>query len=336
MTPDSPNLSGKNILVTGGAGFIGSHLVDALLKLGSRTVVVDNFNSYYDSQIKRRNILGHVNQPGYTLVEGDFRNQAKVKEVFTHGPFDAVVHLAAAAGVRPSIEQPTFYMDVNVYGTQLLLDEATRTQTRRFVFGSSSSVYGERLQGEFLETDRVDHPLSPYGASKAAAELLCHAAYHTRGLPVVCLRFFTVYGPRQRPDLAIHKFCQLIDANQPIEIYGDGHSKRDYTYIDDTISGIVASLSYDLPGYDIINLGCGSPIELLEMVRALERAMGKSATLIHKEFDSADMPYTHASIARAKAVLGYQPKTSFEHGIKRFVDWYRQSSMEAAGSAESR
>jgi UDP-glucuronate 4-epimerase len=328
----SDKLSNKNVLITGGAGFIGSHLVDALLKLGNRVVVLDNFNSYYDPNIKRQNVVEHLKQRQYTLIDGDLRDKAKISEAFSHGPFDSVVHLAGAAGVRPSIEQPGFYMDVNVNGTQLLLDQSIAKDTGRFVFGSSSSLYGERSEGEFLETDRVDRPLSPYAASKAAGELQCYAAYHTRGLPVVSLRFFTVYGPRQRPDLAVHKFCRLIDAGKPLEVYGDGRSKRDYTYIDDTVSGIMSSMIYDLPGYDIINLGCGRPIELIEMIHIIEKALGKSAKLTHKEFHTADMPYTYASIAKAQKVLGYQPRTAFEDGVKRFVEWYRSSSAITAHS----
>ncbi|PWT94723.1 MAG: epimerase [Candidatus Melainabacteria bacterium] len=328
-------LVGKNILVTGGAGFIGSHLVDALLKSGNHVTVLDNFNDYYESSIKRQNILNHLKYSTYRLIEGDVRDKAKVAEAFSHGPFVAVVHLAALAGVRQSIERPAAYMDVNINGTQLLIDESLRNAAGRLVFGSSSSVYGERSKGQFLETDKVDRPLSPYAASKAAGELLCHAAHHTRGLPVVCLRFFTVYGPRQRPDLAIHKFCRLIEANKPLEVYGDGHSKRDYTYVDDTVSGIITSITYDLPGYDVINLGCSRTVELLEMIRILEKALGKSAKLIHKEFRSEDMPYTYANIDRARQVLGYDPGTAFETGIQRFVEWYQQSSPLTARLSET-
>jgi len=329
MSPfeSSPTRSKQGILITGGAGFIGSHLVDFLLARGDRIVVLDDFNSFYDPAIKRQNVLAHLKHATYTLVEGDLRDPIKVSESFSHGPFDAVIHLAAMAGVRPSLEQPAYYMDVNVNGTQVLLDHIISNKVNRFVFGSSSSVYGNRSSEEFLESDRVDEPLSPYAASKAAGELLCYAAHHTHNLPIVCLRFFTVFGPRQRPDLAIHKFCRLIDQNKPIEVFGDGHSKRDYTYVDDIISGIIASLNYDLPGYDIINLGRSDPIELIEMIHILESALGKSAKLIHKEMQIGDMPYTYASIAKAKQVLNYTPKTSFQNGIKQFVDWYKQTSL---------
>lgn len=328
-------LSDKNILVTGGAGFIGSHLVDTLLKLNNRVVVLDSFNDYYQTSTKRQNVLNHLKHSTYTLVEGDLRDEKKLAEAFSHGQFDAVVHLAALAGVRPSIEQPALYMDVNINGTQLLIDKSIQNTVGRFVFGSSSSVYGDRSKGQFLESDKVDRPLSPYAASKVAGELLCHAAYHTRGLPAVCLRFFTVYGPRQRPDLAIHKFCRLMDENRPLEVYGDGHSKRDYTYIDDTVNGIISSITYAMPGYDIINLGCSRTVELLEMIHILEKALGKSAKLIHKEFRNEDMLYTYANIDKAKQVLGYDPSTSFEDGIKRFVEWYRQASPLAARASET-
>ena len=320
------NRTNKTYLVTGGAGFIGSHLVDALLRSGSRVVVLDNFNSFYNPEVKRLNVSEHLKQASYTLVEGDLLDKEKVSKVFSYGPFDAVVHLAAMAGVRPSLAQPSLYADVNVSGTQMILDHAIRTKSGRFIFGSSSSVYGHRSGEEFLETDRVDRPLSPYAATKLAGEMLCHAAHHTQNLQVVCLRFFTVYGPRQRPDLAIHKFCRLIDENQPIEIYGDGHSKRDYTYVDDIIFGIIASLDYNLSGYDIINLGHSEPVELLEMIRTIEQALGKTAKRVHKELQIGDMPYTYAGIAKAQKLLKYKPRTSFQSGIERFVQWYKQSS----------
>jgi UDP-glucuronate 4-epimerase len=319
--------SKRSVLVTGGAGFIGSHLVDRLLARGDQVVVLDSFNTFYDPALKRRNVAEHLKQPGYTLIEGDLRDRVKVREALSHGPFEAVVHLAALAGVRPSLEQPAYYMDVNVNGTQILLEEVVYRKISRFVFGSSSSVYGRRSGEEFLESDRIDQPLSPYAASKAAGELLCYAAHHTYKLPVVCLRFFTVFGPRQRPDLAIRKFCRLIDEGQTVEVYGDGHSKRDYTYIDDIVSGIISALAYDLPGYDLINLGRSDPIELIEMIRQLESALGKSAKLVYKEVQMGEMPYTYASIRRARQSLNYQPQTPFAEGIKHFVEWYRQQPL---------
>jgi len=220
-----------------------------------------------------------------------------------------------------------------LFRSQILLEQALLSHPARFIFGSSSSVYGNRLGEEFLETDRVDQPLSPYAASKAAGELLCYSAHSTHNLPVVCLRFFTVYGPRQRPDLAIHKFCRLIDEGKPIEVYGDGHSKRDYTYIDDIVGGIISSLSYDSPGFDIINLGESEPLELIEMIRTLELELGKTAKQIRREFQTGDMPYTYAGIAKARKLLNYQPKTSFEQGIKCFVSWFKEQRSIVSSSA---
>ncbi|MBI4532762.1 MAG: SDR family NAD(P)-dependent oxidoreductase [Candidatus Melainabacteria bacterium] len=313
----------RKVLVTGGAGFIGSHLVDRLLCQGDTTVVLDNFNAFYPSQVKRRNIQEHLKHSRYMLVEGDLRNQHDLEKVFAHGPFDVVVHLAAMAGVRPSMQQPALYMDVNVTGTQNLIDNLLANGNQsRLVFGSSSSVYGERSGETFLETDLVDRPLSPYAASKAAGELLCYSAHHTRGLSVVCLRFFTVFGPRQRPDLAIHKFCQLIDQSKPIDVFGDGTSKRDYTFIDDIVSGIQQAMKYNLPGYDIINLGRSQPIVLMDMIHCLEQALGKQSKLVYKPFAVGDMPYTYASIEKAQKVLGYNPTISFETGVQQFVSWY--------------
>jgi UDP-glucuronate 4-epimerase len=316
--------SDNSVLVTGGAGFIGSHLVDTLLAVGNKVVVFDNFNSYYDSKIKRQNVAEHLSNPYYTLVEGDLRDTAKMSEAFSHGPFNTVIHLAAMAGVRPSLEQPAYYMDVNVNGTQILIDQIIKNGKPRLIFGSSSSVYGKRSGEQFLETDRIDQPLSPYAASKAAGELLCYTAHHTNELEVCCLRFFTVYGPRQRPDLAIHKFCRLIDSNKPIEIYGDGHSKRDYTYVSAIVSGIVSSMSYKLPGYDIINLGRSEPVELLHLIHCLESALGKTAQLTHQAPQMGDVPYTYANIDKARQVLHYDPSTSLENGISLFVEWYKK------------
>jgi len=233
------------------------------------------------------------------------------------------VHLAAMAGVRPSMQRPALYMDVNVSGTQRLLDIIVAANPKtRLVFGSSSSVYGKRSGESFLEVDRVDEPLSPYAASKGAGELACYAAHHTTDLQVVILRFFTVFGPRQRPDLAIHKFCKLIEEGKPIEVFGDGTSKRDYTFVSDIVDGIMAAMSYDLPGYDIINLGRSDPIGLMDMIRCLEDAMGRQADLNYKPFQLGDMPYTYASIEKARKLLGYEPKVPFAEGIKRFVEWH--------------
>jgi len=313
----------RKILVTGGAGFIAGHLTERLLAAGDSVVALDNFNDFYNPQVKRGNIEGFLKHPAYTLVEGDLRDDKALDRLFSHGPFDVVVHLAAMAGVRPSLINPSLYMDVNVNGSQKLIDRILpHAGSTRLVFGSSSSVYGARSGESFKETDRVDQPLSPYAASKAANELQCYAAHHTAGLQVVCLRFFTVFGPRQRPDLAIHKFCHLIDQGKTVELFGDGKSKRDYTFVADIVSGIVAAMTYKFSGYDIINLGRGEPVVLLDMVQALEKHLGKKANIVHKEMQIGDVPYTYADIGHARAVLGYNPATSFDQGVKAFVDWY--------------
>lgn len=327
------NTSQRNILITGGAGFIGSHLADRLLALGDRVVVLDNFNDYYNPAVKRDNVANQLKDTRYTLVEGDLRNIETMKTLFDKcGPFDVVVHLAGAAGVRPSLNNPAFYMDVNVLGTQHLLDQMIRTNPKgRLVFGSSSSVYGVRSGECFLETDRVDQPLSPYAASKAANEIQCYAAHHTTGMPVICLRFFTVFGPRQRPDLAIHKFCKAIEENGTIEVYGDGTSKRDYTFIADIVSGIESAMSAPFSGYEIVNLGRSEPIVLMDMIHALESALGKKANIQHKPFQMGDMPYTYAGIDKARQLLGYNPSTSFQEGVNRFVEWYRTRHATLAG-----
>lgn len=315
----------RTILVTGGAGFIGSHLVEQLLVQGNAIVVLDNFNDFYAPDQKRRNIQEHCKHPEYKLIEGDIRNQEDLDKTFAQAKFDIVVHLAAMAGVRPSLKQPAHYMDVNVLGTQKLIDSILKqNHATRLVFGSSSSVYGERAGECFRETDIIDRPLSPYAASKAAGELLCHAAHATTGLPVVALRFFTVFGPRQRPDLAIHKFAKLIDKGSPIEMFGDGSSKRDYTYVQDIVAGIRSAMEFNPCGYEIFNLGRSEPVVLKDMISLLEKYLGKKANLQEKPAQIGDMPYTFAGIEKAQKLLGYQPKISFEEGIKNFVQWYSQ------------
>jgi UDP-glucuronate 4-epimerase len=316
----------RTVLVTGGAGFIGSHLVDSLLSKGNRIVVLDNFNEFYDPGRKRRNIKEHLANPLYRLVEGDLRNDLVMDQVFGEEQFDVVVHLAAMAGVRPSMSAPQLYMDVNVNGTQKLLDRMIAQKRQpKLVFGSSSSVYGNRSGEFFQECDRVDQPLSPYAASKGAGELICYAAHYTTGLPVVCLRFFTVFGPRQRPDLAIHKFCHLIDEGQPIQVFGDGTSKRDYTFVADIVSGIEKSMNYEAKAFDIFNLGRSDPVLLNDMIGLLEQALGKKAAIEHKPMQTGDMPYTFASIDKAREALDYEPTVSFPEGVKRFVAWYLEN-----------
>jgi UDP-glucuronate 4-epimerase len=318
------------VLITGGAGFIGSHLADFLVEKGSAVTVIDSFHDYYDQAIKRSNISKHLGRANYRLVEGDIRDGGVLNSAFSEGPFDAVMHLAALAGVRPSLKRPSEYMDVNVCGTQKLIENLISSPSTRLLLASSSSVYGNR-QGHspFSEKDRVDKPYSPYAASKAAAEMACHVAHSCYGLNVVCLRFFTVYGPRQRPDLAINKFCRLIDAGKPIEVYGDGSTRRDYTFVDDTVSGIVAAMTYAAPGFDIINLGRGEPVKLSEMIDSLERSLGKKANRIAKPEQSGDVSFTHADIEKARSVLNYNPRVSIADGIERFVEWYKEQKIKA-------
>ncbi len=320
----TPAKGSRNILVTGGAGFIGSHLVEKLLEQNDKVVVLDNFNTFYDPTMKEGNVAAFRTNNNCVVIDGDIRDDAILDEAFSNGPFDAVVHLAAMAGVRPSLQQPALYMDVNVNGTQKVIDRILPTADRtRFVFGSSSSVYGARSGESFKETDRVDLPISPYAASKAANELQCYAAHSSKGLKVVALRFFTVFGPRQRPDLAIHKFCKLIHDGKSIEVYGDGTSKRDYTFVADIVRGIESAIEYPLSsGYDIINLGRSDPVQLMEMIQLLEKHLGIKAKMEMKEMQVGDVPYTYANIERARELLGYEPSTSFEEGIKKFVSWF--------------
>jgi UDP-glucuronate 4-epimerase len=318
----------QSVLVTGGAGFIGSHLVDRLLNEGHRVTVIDNFNNFYSPETKRGNVSAHLNNPSYKLVEGDLRNAEDVREAFSNGPFDVVVHLAAMAGVLPSLQNPSLYMDVNVLGTQRVLDEIVKQSPFPYlVFCSSSSVYGERSTEKFSETDQTDRPLSPYAASKIAGEAACFAAHRTRGLQVVCIRPFTVFGPRQRPDLAIHKFCHLIENNESIDLYGDGSSKRDYTFVGDIVEGIVAAMRVRPPGFEVINLGRSNPVILSEMIQSIEKALGKTAKINKKPMQIGDVPFTYADIDKARRLLNYEPHTSFDEGIDEFVKWFRNHKL---------
>ncbi len=332
MPEESSNASAvrqiQKVLVTGGAGFIGSHLVDKLLSDGIEVVTLDNFNPFYSPALKRKHIEEHKGTEKFHLIEGDVRDDTALRKAFEHGPFDAVVHLAALAGVRPSLQSPGEYIDVNVRGTQKLLDCARASSTTRFVFASSSSVYGNRSTEAFLETDRVDKPESPYASSKAAGELICHATHQCFNLEVMCLRFFTVFGPRQRPDLAINKFCRLVEDGYPIEMYGDGSSRRDYTFIQDTISGIISAMTVPFSGFEVINLGRGTPVTLNDLVACIEKSLGKTAVKIHRATQKGDVPNTHANIEKAARILGYAPSTSLSEGIDKFVNWYRNSRQD--------
>ena len=313
-----------NILITGGAGFIGSHLVDRLMAdQNNRVVVVDNFNDFYDPAIKRANIAAHIGCDNFELLEANIADAGAMDDLFSRSSFDLVVHLAARAGVRPSLADPLAYEETNVRGTYSLLEAARRSGVKRFVFGSSSSVYGVNAKVPFSEDDPIAQPISPYAATKIAGEAACHAYSHLYGMSIVCLRFFTVYGPRQRPDLAIHKFARLIAAGKPVPIYGDGTTRRDYTYIDDIVSGIEAAISYDQSQFEIINLGESETVELRRLVEVIERAIGKRAILDRQPEQPGDVPVTYANIDKARRLLGYDPQTGFEAGIEKFVAWFK-------------
>jgi UDP-glucuronate 4-epimerase len=312
----------KRFLITGGAGFIGSHLVDRLLRTNpARVVVIDNFDHFYDPLIKRANIAAHLRHPAYRLREADICDYARLQEIFAAESFDAIVHLAARAGVRPSLAQPHAYEKTNIQGTLNLLEMARRHNVRQFIFGSSSSVYGPKAVVPFQE-DAPLAPISPYAATKAAGELLAYNYSYLYGIRAVCLRFFTVYGARQRPDLAIHKFARLMATEQPIPVFGDGTSERDFTSIDDIVSGIVAALEYDASDFEIINLGASHTITLHRLIALLEDTMGIKANIDRLPAQPGDMPRTHADICKARALLNYQPTTPIELGLQKFADWF--------------
>ena len=314
----------KNLLVTGGAGFIGSHLVDRLLATGvERVTVVDDFNDFYDPSIKRANIQEQLKDPRYHISEIDIRDRAALEQVFTKNNFDCIIHLAARAGVRPSLSEPQLYTETNINGTLNLLELARHQNIKQFVFGSSSSVYGINAKVPFSEDDPIRQPISPYAATKGAGELLCHTYSHLYGLRCICLRFFTVYGPRQRPDLAIHKFAKLISQGKPIPVFGDGTTRRDYTYVDDIIDGVMAAIDYDKSNYEVINLGESRTVELRELISLLEKELDIQATIDRQPPQPGDVPQTFADISKAQALLGYNPKTQIEAGLHRFVEWFR-------------
>jgi UDP-glucuronate 4-epimerase len=314
----------KTILITGGAGFIGSHLLDGLLQDGNHDiVVVDNFNDFYDPAIKSANIAHHAGGKNLTIYQADIADEKCINEIFSYHHFDCVVHLAARAGVRPSLEIPLAYEETNVRGTYVLLEAARQTKVAQFVFGSSSSVYGINAKVPFAEDDAVWQTISPYAATKLAGEAACYAYSHLYGLRTVCLRFFTVYGARQRPDLAIHKFARLIDEEKPIPVFGDGTTRRDYTYIDDILSGIRAAMEYQGSPFEVFNLGESQTVELGYLIELIEGALGKRAIIDRKPMQAGDVPITFADISKARRLLGYNPQTKIEDGIRRFVDWFR-------------
>jgi UDP-glucuronate 4-epimerase len=316
------------VLVTGGAGFIGSTLVDALVARGDEVCVLDDFDDFYRAEIKRGNLAEAMRSGRVTLFEGDICQPSEVARAFAARP-EVVVHLAARAGVRPSIENPEVYAHVNVTGTATVLEAARRHESRLFVFGSSSSVYGARSRAPFSEDDRTDRPVSPYAATKIAGEMLC-AAFHSLGfMQCVALRFFTVYGPRQRPDLAIAKFTRLLLEGAPIPFFGDGKSARDYTFVDDIVAGILAAASRRWPEFETINLGGSQPVTLSELVAAMERALGVRATLDRKPDQPGDVPLTAADLRKAKELLGWEPHISLDEGLRRYAAWARQQGAAA-------
>ena len=314
------------ILVTGGAGFIGSHLCEQLLKEGYTVICLDNFDSFYDPNIKIKNIegMGKKFPNEFELITGDIRNYEHLTETFKKNQIDSVVHLAARAGVRPSINNPLLYQDVNIRGTIALLEACKEFGIKDFIFASSSSVYGENQRVPFSEEDLDIQPISPYGATKRAGELLCYSYHHLYGINIACLRIFTAYGPRQRPEMAIHKFTRLIDQAEKIPIYGDGSSRRDYTYIDDLIEGILNVMNHH-KGFEIYNLGESQTTSLNELIRLIEEAFGKKANVEMLEPQPGDVSITYADISKAERKLGYHPKIKIEEGIKRFVEWYKEN-----------
>lgn len=314
-----------HILVTGGAGFIGSHVVDSLLANGDAVTVLDNFDPFYDRRIKERNIAAHRTHPRWRLIEADVRDADALGRL-PAGSFDAIVHLAALGGVRRSIETPLTYQDVNLRGTHNVLEAARRLKVPHLVFASSSSVYGVNPRVPWHEDDSVLKPISPYASTKVSGELLGHVYSHLYGIRFLALRVFTVYGPRQRPDLAIHKFANLIADGRPVPVYGDGSTRRDYTYVGDLVTGIEAALRYDRSPYEVINLGNNATVTLLEMIRALEGALGMRATIDWQPEQPGDVPQTWASVAKAHDLLGYEPRTTFTEGVRRFAEWFLQTA----------
>jgi UDP-glucuronate 4-epimerase len=321
-------MSQTRYLVTGAAGFIGSHLVDALLQQGAEVVGLDNFDDFYDPALKHRNVQSALAQPGFTLLEGDIRDVALLDAIFAGGPFDAVFHLAARAGVRPSIQNPMLYQSVNVEGTAVLLEAMRRHGVQRLVFASSSSVYGNNPTVPFRETDNVDHPISPYAATKKAGELLCHTYHHLFGMDIACLRFFTAYGPRQRPEMAIHKFTRLIADGDEVPMYGDGATARDYTYVEDIVQGIIA-IEKNFSGYRILNLGESQTTTLRRLIELISDALGCMPNIKQLPMQQGDVEQTFAATDAARA-LGYQPQTPIEEGVRKFVEWYRRQMVEVS------
>ncbi len=314
----------SHILVTGGAGFIGSHLARRLLERGDRVTILDDFNDFYDPRCKRENLRRLGATSDLAVVEGDIRDRPLVDGLFAKSRFDGVVHLAARAGVRPSLAEPILYEEVNCIGTLHLLEAAREHGPRVFTFGSSSSVYGINEKVPFAEEDDIVAPISPYATTKRAGELLCFNYHHLYGLRISCLRFFTVYGPAQRPEMAIHKFTDLIARGEKVPLYGAGDSQRDYTYVDDIVDGIVAAHDLAL-GFEILNLGGSKTTTLSDLIGKISRELGREPRIDYLPEQPGDVPITYADLTKAERVLGYSPKVSIDEGIRRFVEWYRDN-----------
>jgi UDP-glucuronate 4-epimerase len=311
----------STVLITGAAGFIGSHLCERLLDEDMSVIGVDNFDDFYNPQIKRDNISNCLKNKNFQLIEADIRERSAMDKAV--GGVDIIVHLAAKAGVRPSIAEPLLYSDVNINGTMVLLEAANKRKVGKFIFASSSSVYGNNEKVPFSEDDNVDFPISSYAATKKACELICHTYHHLYGIDLTCLRFFTVYGPRQRPDLAIHKFSKLIEQDKPIPVYGDGSMMRDFTYIDDIIDGTIAAMN-KCKGFNIYNLGESHPITVNDLISAIEKALGKQAIREYIPLQPGDVNRTYADITKAARELGYNPSTPIPDGLVKFAAWLRQ------------
>ncbi len=316
----SPKARPERVLVTGAAGFIGSTLVDRLLAEGREVTGFDSFDPFYPEEQKRRNLLGAMTQPRFRLVRGDIRDAKAVASLFDQGRFDGIVHLAALAGVRPSLERPALCADVNVNGSSVIFEAAMRHDNPRIVFASSSSVYGEREGGPFRETDPVERPISPYAATKRAGELIAHTFHHACDVSIICARIFTAYGPRQRPDLAIRKFADLMRQGRPIPVFGDGESLRDFTFVEDLVDGLVRALDRDL-GYAILNFGGGRMVTLLEVISIIEQTLKVSAQIEWLPAQIGDVRRTWSDTTAAREALGFAPQVSLEEGIGRFAQW---------------
>jgi UDP-glucuronate 4-epimerase len=318
------------VMVTGAAGFIGSHLVERLLHLGYSVVGIDNFDDYYPPDVKWNNVRALTAGDGFRLNEGDIRDASLLARIFTENCINVVMHLAARAGVRPSLEQPLLYQDVNIRGTINLLEASRFFGVKKFIFASSSSVYGLNNKAPFSEESKIGYPISPYAASKGAAELFCRTYSHLYSLPTIVLRLFTVYGPRQRPEMAIHRFVRMVDRGEEVNIYGDGTANRDYTYVGDIIAGFEAALAYPEEGFRIFNLGSGRTVALSYLLGLIEEALGKKAKIRNLATQPGEVPITLADISNAQAVLGYQPKISIEAGIPLFTRWYKEKKRVTA------